>query len=99
VIFSSSRAGAVTTLCPDCPEQDLVSHGTAGQGRPSSLWERVVEKSHGLFVGYLLRALEQYERVGAKKISSGLAVEEPVLLGQQRDHCSQGQGDQEEAGG
>jgi len=98
-MFSSSKVGAVTTLRPDCPELGSVSHGTAGEGRPSSLWERVVEKSHGLLMGYLPRALEQYERAGVKKISSGLAVEEPGLLGQQRDRCSQGQGDREEAGG
>jgi len=78
VTFSSSRAEAVTTLRPDCPEQVLVSRGAVGQGRLSSLWGRVVGHSSGLVVGYLLMVLEQYEWAGVKKFSSGWrAVEEP----------------------
>jgi hypothetical protein len=91
-MFSSSKAWAVATLCPDCPEQGLVPHGMVGQGTPSSLWGRGVEKRSGPVVGHLSRVLERYGRAGVKKFSSGLwAVEEPVL-GHWRDHHSQGQG-------
>jgi hypothetical protein len=58
VTFSSSRVEPMATLRPACPKQ--VSHGAVGEARTSSLWERVVEKSPGVVVGYLSRALEQY---------------------------------------
>jgi hypothetical protein len=101
VKFSSSKAEAVATLCPDCPEQGLVSHGMVGQGTPSSLWGRGVEKSSGLVVGYLSRVLERHERAGVKKFSSGLWAAEEPGLGHWRDHRSQeqGQGDRAEADG
>lgn len=70
--FSSSKAEAAATLCPDRPQQGLVSHGAVGQGTPSSLWGRAVEKSSGIVVGYLSRVLERYEQAGVKKFSSGL---------------------------
>jgi hypothetical protein len=101
VTFSSSKADAVATLCPDCPEQGLVSHGMVGQATPSSLWVRGVEKSSGLVLDYLSKVLERYERAEVKKFSSGLWAAEEPGLGQWRDHHSQrqGQGDQAEAGG
>ena len=81
VRFSSSKAEAVATLCPDYPEHGSVSRGmVVGQGTPSSLWGRDVEKSPGLVVMYLSRVLERYGRAGAKKLSSGLwAAGEPGL--------------------
>jgi hypothetical protein len=101
VTFSSSKAEAVATLCPNRPEQGLVPHGMVGQGTPSSLWGRGVEKNFGLVVGYLSRVLERYERAGVTKFSSGLWAAEEPRLEHWRDHHSQGQGqgDREEAVG
>jgi hypothetical protein len=83
VTFSSPRVESVTTLRPDCPEQRLVSHGSEGEGRPSSLWGRVEEKSPEYVGGYLSKELERHGRAGVKMFSSGpraaAAAEEPGL--------------------
>jgi hypothetical protein len=75
--FSSKRVEAAATLRPDCPEQGSVPRGAVGEGRSTSLWGRVEEKSPGLVVGHLSRTLEQYGRAGVKTFSSGLRAEEP----------------------
>lgn len=92
VTFSSPRVEAVTTQRPQCPEQRLVSHESVGEGSPSSLWGRVVEKSPEYVGGYLSKELERHGQAGVKMFSSGprAAAEEP-WLGQQQDRRSQEQ--------